>query len=321
MKRLWATLALLFGAARPALACDDIVSEQRIVGVAPDGSFVLATLWAGGVSCTLRAFELRGPDGRVRGRYVDDPDLENDCATRVRIEGKVPLPVAGSESLEQLERRLSRELELRLPGQASRTYSVHQRFSGGPCLQVWAVEKQGYIPIWRQDTTLGLDCVPVIVSARQSPRSSLLFLTYKYERLGECSRRMSGTHWLRAEELEAARLVHRGEQLFSARNFAASARRAEVALTLAPTLVPARVLLARSLVRQGMGWPEAAPRLRGSYPPGEECREGTFLDWYTVLTEHEAWTTADGFQAWLDAETERHDAAHDRESDFSGWDR
>ena len=84
------------------------------------------------------------------------------------------------------------------------------------------------------------------------------------------------------------------------------------------------MLLARSLYRVGVPWAEAAPRLAASYPAHSACREGSFYEWASLLgsDELQAWNQDADFDAWLDAEYERHQAAHgEDEGPYVGWDR
>ena len=321
--RFWALLALLLAFARPAGACDDIVDVTRVVGVAPDGRFLLRRLRSGGVSCSLESFELRDRNGELVAQYTDEPD--DECAASFKVGGQPPLLPRPHENADNLGRRLEQALQLAPLAPVAVRLSVQQDLSErGACLQVFLIKRQGYVPIWEQAAAKLGQCLATRVSSSQSARSPLLFFDYSFRRGGGCSIEASGTHWLTPAELAAARRLHRGERQLAAGALTEAAASAEAALADSPTLMRARLLLARSLYRAQTPWSEASARLAGRYPPRSACREGTFLGWASRLggDDFQAWNQDADFDSWLDAEYQRHEAAHgENEGVYVGWDR
>lgn len=316
MTRWLLGLALLLAASRPARACDDTTVHERVLGVASDGRFVVRTLGSGGVDCTLEGFELRDGQGALLGRFVDEPDAEHDCSPNVHVEGKMPFEPNASDKADALAARLVQHLSLKSLLRTPLRLSVQQDFSGkGDCFRVFSIEKQGYVPLWHEPYTYGVDCAKVSVAAQRTPRNGLLFLNYSYARGGVCSVDVRGTYWITSRELEGLRTLHRGEQAFRAGNDARALELSDAALQLAPDLIGARKLQARSLARSGAAWASARKRLKSGYVTGGDCLGGTVHELWALDQEplFAAWLDDPDYAAWSSHEAELHDQAHPQE--------
>ena len=324
MKRTLVAVALLLGTARRAQACDDLHTHTSVVGVASDGTFLTEHRWSGGVDCPLHTIELRSAAGEQLGMYEDVPAASPGCRPQWwRVTGLVPFAAPPGEMADSLVERLARKLALQALRPSRQRLSLAQDFQG-TCLRVSLGTSNGPVPIWSQPLDHFGGCRPVKLAAFESPRSPLLFVNYRYARLGGCSVRAEGVHWLTPDELDASRHLLRAEQSFARARYKAAARAAETALARSPNLIPARILLARALARAGTEWSLAQGRLTRSYLATPECREGTFTeygDWFDDA-EFEPWRNDKAFEPWLQLEHDGHREAHGQdESPLGGWDR
>ena len=326
MKLPLVAVALLLGWVHDARACDDLHTHTSVVGVASDGTFLTEHWWSGGVDCTLHTIEIRSASGEQLGMYEDVPDGLPGCLPQWwRVTGQVPFHGAKGETAESLVERLARKLALQPLRPSRQRLGLAQNFQG-TCLRVSLGTPSGPVPIWSQLLSHFGDCVPVNVAPFESPRSALLFVNYRYQRLGGCSARAEGVHWLTPSELDASRHLLRAEHSFARAKYKAAARAAETALARSPNLVPARVLLARALARADTPWSLAQGRLFShyNYPIPLECRDGSFETFVQSFEDGDfaAWREDEAFAAWLSLEVGRHAEAHGKdEGQLGGWDR
>jgi hypothetical protein len=325
VKRAFVALAALLGWVRDAEACDDLHRHTSVVGVAEDGTFLTEHSWSGGVECPVHAIEIRSAAGEQLGMYEEAPDSSPGCLPQWwRVTGQVPLAARRGEMAGALIGRLAGKLGVQALRPSRQRLGLRQDFRG-TCLSVSLGTASGALPLWSQLLTHFGDCVPVKVSAFESPRSALLFVAYRYARPGPCSARAEGVHWLTPDEIDASRHLLRAGSSFAQGKYKAAARAAETALARSPGLIPARVLLARALVRADTPWSLAQGRLSSHYHYARplECRDGSFESFVQLFGEAEfaAWREDEAFAPWLDREHSRHEEAHGDEGPLAGWDR
>jgi len=299
-----------------ARACDDLVAHDRILGVAPSGSFVIRRFVSGGISCSINSFEIRDRHGSTIGSYADGDggaSSQGTCPTNWTGQGAQPVPIVASEPPASLERRLKRAMSLTPLRPSPRRVVVRQNLAtGDPCFRAYLAAPGGRVLVWEAREGHRGHCLPVSLRVAHHPRSPLLFLPYEQRMPTGCSIDEESVHWVALSVVQAATAARQAKRHLDRGRLAEAVAAARRSLASHPGYVPARVHLAKALARQGVPWPEARRKLPPWRSRTHSCVGGNHWEWLQLLfsDEFQNWRRSSGFEAWVGAQQAAHDRAH-----------